>query len=209
MACMSDARASGLALILGTAGLIITMAFHPTGHDLFGEDAERGARAAVATHALAMLALPVLFFGALGLVRVVARTPLAVLGLVLYGAAASAGLAAATASGLVGPRLAHDDTASNGWEAAYRLNGHVNQANAQVLVIGSSLALLCWSLALLRRGRFFAALGLYGCVLATATIALVLAGHVRLDVHGFGAIVLGQSLWFAGAGARLLRDRTR
>jgi hypothetical protein len=33
-----------------------------------------------------------------------------------------------------------------------------------------------------------------------------LAGHLRLDVHGFGIVVLAQSAWFIWVGILLLRD---
>lgn len=33
-------------------------------------------------------------------------------------------------------------------------------------------------------------------------------GHLRLDVHGFGAVVLVQGIWFLTVGALLARVRT-
>jgi len=45
----------------------------------------------------------------------------------------------------------------------------------------------------------------YGCVLGPATLALVLSGHLSLGVHGFGMIVLRQTIWFVIAGVLLWR----
>ena len=65
---MTDNRMSGLALILGSVGSIITMALHPTGHDLqVPGQLTPVTHMIVAVHALALICLPVMFLGAWGL----------------------------------------------------------------------------------------------------------------------------------------------
>src|SRR5271165_1869301 len=67
---MTDDRKSGLALIAGSVGLIITMALHPVGHDLLVPGQfDRIARLVVAVHTLALVCIPVMFLGAMGLSR--------------------------------------------------------------------------------------------------------------------------------------------
>lgn len=44
-------------------------------------------------------------------------------------------------------------------------------------------------------------------MLAAAIVLGVLAGHLRLDVHGFGLIVLAQGVWLIGTGVLLWRAR--
>ena len=211
---MTRERASGLALIAGTAAMIVTMLFHPTAHDLFAPGAfDAGARRNVLAHSLALSGLPLSFLGALGLTRRLTRAPsLALGGLVLYGFACVGVMIAAVASGLVATDLAGEIVAAGGkanetQAALFHFNGSLNQAFAKVYVVGSSLAILAWSLAILRGGELARALGVYGCVLAPVTLFALLSGHVQLDVHGFGAIVLGQALWLASCGTLLLRHK--
>lgn len=209
---MTDDRKSGLALIAGMSGTIITMAFHPTGHDLIapGQFASM-ARLGVAVHSLALVCMPVLFLGALGLTRRLASpNRLALSGLVFFGFAEIAGMIAATVSGLVAPGLIHhmmsaEPAAADIWRTVLQLNGHLNQAFALVLVVASSTAIVLWSAAMLRSGVFSRALALYGCVLGPVIVIAVASGHIRLHVHGFGLVILGQAVWFISTGVLLWR----
>src|ERR1700759_3713807 len=84
---MTDNRMSAAALIAGVIGTIITMAFHPTAHDLMSpEQLAHGARISIATHTLALIVMPVFFLGALALSKQLnAPNRLALAALVLYG----------------------------------------------------------------------------------------------------------------------------
>ncbi|MBZ5508513.1 MAG: hypothetical protein LAO78_23900 [Acidobacteriia bacterium] len=209
---MADNRMSGMALIAGMAGSIITMAFHPTGHDLVTpEHSASMMQLNVVVHSLALVCIPILFMGALGLTqRLASPNRLALAGLVLFGFAEVAVMIAAVASGLVAPGLFHHMAADPGmadiWRAVLTLNGHLNQAFAQVYVVASSAAIVLWSAAILRSGTFSRPLGLYGCILGPLTVIAVLSGHIRLNVHGFGLVILGQALWLITAGVLLCKE---
>src|ERR1700686_2348756 len=102
---MTDDRLSGLALISGSGGMIITMSLHPTGH-VAAAQVEPMIHMLIAVHALALACVPVQFLGAWGLSRRVASPDrLAVAGLVLYALALLAVMNAAVADGLVPPSL--------------------------------------------------------------------------------------------------------
>jgi hypothetical protein len=210
---MSDNRMSGAALILGMAGFIITMALHPTGRDLVSsEHAAFMVQLNVAVHSLALVCIPILFLGALGLTqRLAFRNRLALSGLVLFGFSEIAVMVAAAVSGLVTPGLIHhmaaDPGKSDAWRAALQLSGHLNQAFALIFVVASSVAIVLWSTAMVRSNLLSRSLGIYGCVLGPLTVLAVLAGHVRLDVHGFGAVALGQAVWFISAGVLLWKEK--
>ena len=45
--------------------------------------------------------------------------------------------------------------------------------------------------------------------MASVAVLAVGSGHLRLDVHGFGLIVLAQALWFIVVGVLLLRLRAQ
>lgn len=211
---MTNDRMGGLALIAGSVAGIITMSQHPTAEDLFapGQLAPM-ARMLIAVHALALVSLPVLFLGALVLWRRLGSGDgFAIAGLVLYAFATVAVMNAAVFDGLVTASIARQiaagtPTASEGWRIAFQYNGHLNQAFARVFVVASAAAIVLWSVAIIRNSALARALGWYGCVLGPITVFAVFPGHLRLDPHGFGLIVLGQAVWFISAGAQLCRVR--
>lgn len=209
---MTDDRKGGIALITGMAGTIITMALHPTGQDLASGHAASMMQLNVAVHTLALVCVPILFLGALGLTqRLASPNRLALSGLVLFGFAEVAVMIAAAASGLITPGLFHHmseagPTATDAWRAAMTLTGHLNQAFALIFTVASSVAIVLWSAAILKSSAFARALGVYGCILGPLTILSVLSGHIRLNVHGFGLVVLGQAIWFVTAGVLLCRQ---
>ena len=210
---MTDNRMSGAALIAGMIGFIITMAFHPTGHDLGSpEHAAFMMRLNVAVHSLALLCIPILFLGALGLTKFLnVPNRLALAGLVLFGFAEVAVMNAAAVSGLIVPGVFHHMTAEPGladtWRAVLQLCGHMNQAFALIFVVASSLAIVFWSAAILRGKLFSRSLGLYGCVLGPIMILVVAFGRLPLNVHGFGMITLVLAIWFIAAGVQLCQKK--
>lgn len=208
---MTDDRKGGLALIAGALGLLVTMSLHPSGHDLFvpGEFAS-AARLGLVAHALALATLPLSFLGALALARRLAPDRLGLAGLVLYGFALLAGMIAAAVSGLVAPEvaralLATEPGRSDVWQALFHFNGLLNQAFAKVLVVASSAAIVVWSIAIVRSGALARGAGLYGLLAGPVVVLALVSGHVELDVHGFGLIVLAQSAWFLTVGVSLFR----
>jgi hypothetical protein len=212
---MNDNRLSAIALIAGSAGLIVTMAFHPTGHDLFAPgQLEHTIRINMAAHALALATIPISFLGALGLsIFLNSTNRLSVCALVCYAMAQIAGMNAGIFSGLVAPRMAQlsanaTGPTSDAWKLAFRYTGELNQAFAPVLVIASSLALILWSCAILRGEHKMRALAVYGLAIGTLTIVAVGSGHFHLNVHGYGMVVLTQAIWFVAAGVQLWNVET-
>jgi hypothetical protein len=207
---MTDDRLSGLALIAGSGGMIITMSLHPTGH-VAADQVEPMIHMLIAVHALALACVPVQFLGAWGLSRRVASpNHLAVTGLVLYTFALFAVINAAVADGLVMPSLLRQIVASaglpqaiDGWRMMSRYNFYVNQAYAQVFVAASSVAIVLWSASTWRSRELAPGLAIYGCILGPVTLLALFSGRVNLDAHGFGLVVFGQAGWFIVAGALL------
>ena len=114
---------------------------------------------------------------------------------------------ASVASGMIATsiavRIAEASPADPIWQALYRYTGEWNQAFAMVFVVGSSIALLFWSIAIVKSGALARGLGTYGYVLAPITLLAVLSGHIRLNVHGFGTIIVAQAVWWIIAGVQL------
>jgi hypothetical protein len=209
---MTDDRLSGLALIAGSGGTIITMSLHPTGR-VAAAQVESMIHVLIAVHALALACVPIQFLGAWGLSRRVASPDrLAVAGLVLYTFALLAVMNAAVADGLVTPSLLRQIVASagsppaiDGWQMMSRYNFYVNQAYAQVFVAASSVAIVLWSASTWRSRKLAAGLGIYGCILGPITLLVLFSGRLNLDAHGFGIVIFGQAAWFIVAGTLLWR----
>jgi hypothetical protein len=207
---MTENRLAGLALIAGSCGMIITMAFHPHGH-VTSAELPSMIRMLILVHGLALACIPVMFLGTWGLSRRIA-TPsrLDVAGLVLYAFGLIAVMGAAVADGLVTPRVLEQIVASadspstmETWRMFSRYTFIWNQAFAQVFVVASSAAIIAWSAAVWRSRMLPLGLAIYGCILGLVTMVALFSGHLPLDVHGFGAVMLGQSIWFVIAGAVL------
>jgi hypothetical protein len=207
---MSNDHLSGLALIAGSSGMIITMSLHPTGH-VAANHIEPMIRMLIAVHALALACLPVMFIGAWGLSRRMRGVgDLALIGLVVYAFALVAVMNAAVVDGLVTPSLLRQMVASapqtsDGWRMMQHYNFYVNQGFAQVFVAASSAAIVLWSAAIWRSKELGRGLGIYGCILGVVTLIALLSGHLNLDKHGMGIVIFGQAAWFIVAGALLLK----
>ncbi len=200
----------GTALITGAAAGILTMMLHPTGHQLF-TNVQRMTTVVMGVHALALTAQPILFFGALGLTRVLSdETEIPIAALVAYGFASVAVMCAAVASGFIAPHVAAGLVAADPvnrplFDLLFHYTGQINQAFANVFVVASSVAVILWSVAIIRTRRLERWAGVFGCVVGGITLIMLLSGHLSLDVHGFGAVMFGQGTWLAIVGALMIR----
>lgn len=207
---MDFTKSGGVAWILGSGMMLVTMSLHPTGHDLATREVlAHGAFLARSTHALALLSLPLHFLGALALTRHLGGAS-SLIGSIVFGQGLVAVMLAAIASGFIAPelfaaRLANEGPASDGFGLLLHYNFRLNQACAQVHVCAASIAIGIWSARILRGGKMARAIGLGGLLLALVPPLALLTGHLRLDVHGFGAVVLGQAVWMIAVGASLYR----
>jgi hypothetical protein len=205
---MSNDRLSGLALIVGSSGMIITMVLHPTGH-VAADKLEAMIPMLITVHALALACVPVMFLGTWGLSQRVQSSRAAAAALVVYSFALLAVMNAAVAAGLVTPPLLRQIVAAgasgmgDSWRMLARYNFYVNQAYAQVFVVASSVAIILWSASIWRSKALARGLGVCGCVLGGVVIIGLFTGHLNLDAHGFGIIIFGQAGWFIVAGGLL------
>jgi len=198
---MTDERRSAIALIAGSAGMIITMIFHPGGK-IAPEQLDQVIRLNIAVHSLALASIPVLFLGAWGMSkRLDGGDRLAWSGLVLFALASIAVMNAGTLNGLVAPKLmrqivtATPETRGT-WQMMLNYNFQINQAFARVYAVGSSLALVLWSVSILRYRALGLGVSIYGVVLGLVTAVAICSGLLTPDRHGFAILVFGQAIWF-------------
>ena len=210
---MKDNRLGALALILGAISGIITLTFHPAGgaHHVTPAQFEMLIAVVIGVHALAIAGLPFSFLGTLALSRRIdSPNRIAIVALVIYGFSLVAIMAAATMSGLVTPgvlrhMVAHD-SGSDQWRMLMEYTHSINQGFARIGAVGSSLAIILWSVTILTRRQLHYALGIYGVLVGLAILVALFAGGLDLELHGFRIITFAQSVWFIIAAILLWRS---
>lgn len=210
---------SSLCIGLGQLLAVGFMAIHPSVHgsDLASavdELAGMATRSAVVHGALIAIMLVVLhgFIGMSGylgwhLGRVRA-------GVIAYAAGVVCMLGATLPSGFLIPRIAiryadRPDADLEALRPVITLCHDLNQVLAQIGTVAWSAAILAWSCALLGRGRFARAFAVLGMLVSVVTVAGLLGGHLRLHVHGMGAVIAAHAVWSAGVAVWMLRLRSQ
>jgi hypothetical protein len=207
---MSTDRSAAAALVLGSLAGLVTMGLHPTGNDVV-----RNATAgdsnflANAVHLLALVAEPLLIAGMLALtLQLRERRELAMTALVFYVLAGFAVIVAAAASGFLAPATVSGMAGADEPTRALMRNslyytGLINQVFARIFVLFSSIAIIAWSVAMLAGSRFPRGLAMYGAVIGSVLLLAIASGRFRLDIHGFGLVVLAEGVWMIGVAVNL------
>jgi len=211
---MTDDRKSGIALIAGSLGGILTMAIHPTGAaSLTADQVAHLAFASAAAHSLAMVSFVVLFLGGCGLARSIgAPDRIAFSAIVTYGFACVAVFIATAVSGFIVPSIMRHmilDVPATAQQWRIVIDGifQINQAFARIYSVAASLAIILWSVSALRNGGLGRGVATYGCVIAPLIIVGIVIGHLRLNVHAMAMVVSGQAIWSVMVGAQLYSRR--
>ena len=211
---MTDDRKSGIALIAGSLGGILTIAIHPTGAaSLTADQVAHLSVASAAAHSLAMVSFVVLFLGGCGLARSIgAPDRIAFSAIVTYGFACVAVFIATAVSGFIVPSIMRHmilDVPATAQQWTIVIDGifQINQAFARIYSVAASLAIILWSVSALRNGGLGRGVATYGCVIAPLIIVGIVIGHLRLNVHAMAMVVLGQAIWSVIVGAQLYSRR--
>lgn len=193
-----------VALIAGSLGAVITMIFHPTGHDLLGQTDEiacHNEMITVAMHSLALFSSPLLLFGFFGLSRRLGLdNGLVSATLIAYLLSVFGGIFAAIINGIVAPSITRqiitaDENAGQFLRLILMNNTLLNQAFTKVYIVGSSFVIIRWSLCMVRKAGFAQIIVVLGCLIGSIALLGLFSGHLRLNVHGFGLLIFGQTVW--------------
>jgi len=213
---MTDNRKSGIALIAGSVGGIVTMAIHPTaGGPMTAAQIDRLALVSGVAHGLAIASVIIVFLGACGVARRIgAPDRMAFVGIVVFGFACVAIFMAATVSGFIVPgimqRMARDAGAEmRTWQIVIDGVFQFNQAFARIYSVAASCAVILWSASILRNGGLARGIGIYGCIISALIIVGIGVGHLRLNVHGMAVVWFGQAIWFVMAGVQMCSQRAQ
>jgi hypothetical protein len=210
-------RPAGVAIALASILSVAFMAHHPTVHGrgtaAFVEEVTREAGVNGFVHGSLIVLVGVLVYGfsclasRLGLNTVCGRA-----GLIAYVTGAAAGVAAALADGFVLPGFVAryqsrpTDELEIMWHVLALCAGAMHVC-ARLWMLGLSVAIVLWSMALAHRTGLVRAVGVLGCVAGALPVVGLLAGHLRINVHGALAFVLAQAVWGLAVAALLIRNR--
>jgi hypothetical protein len=198
---------SGALLVAGSFGGVVVMLLHPTAHGLMSQESgPRLTQLNAIVHGLALAAVPMVFLGLSGLWRRLRPSDLATAALFAYGWGCVAVMSAAVASGFVAPGVIARIIAAEGSkipDAFLMYTGLWNQGFAKVNVVASSIGIVLFSMTILRSGRLSRAAGVFGAIVGVAILLFFFAGHLTLDVHGFGVVTFAQSAWLIWVGVLL------
>lgn len=199
---MTTNSKASLAVILGSLAGLVTMSLHPTGGEIAANIAGGGhGTLNRIVHSLALLAQPLILMGTLALtLRFTAQRALAVAAYIVFAWASVAIMMATTASGFIATGLLEagvnqQGTARDVVNNALHYTGLLNHAFAKVYIAFSSLAIVLWSVAMIRESDFSRGLAVYGIISGTGFLVGILSGHLGVTMHGFGSVVLGQAIW--------------
>lgn len=202
MSELASPRAGAWAIVAGTIMSIGLMMAHPSAVGTF----QIGPfDINVIVHAVAVLAAPMLVFGAFELTRVIDR-PLGRLAFAFYLIASAAIVSAATMSGFVMTSLveaAHTPGASRTgieFQGLANLVHWQNQAYANVYTGLAAIAVVLWSAA----WRGAPVQRVLGIVIGGGTLAWMLTGTLTLNIHGMLAVTLGQAVWMLFAASKMM-----
>lgn len=202
MSNLASPRVGAWAIVAGTVMSVGLMMAHPThvGTIQIGPFDIN-----VVVHAVAVLATPLLVFGAFALTALIGR-PLAGLAFAFYLIACTAIVSAATMSGFVMTMLvdaAHAPGASQAgvpFQGLANLTHWQNQAYACVYTGLAAIAVLLWSIA----WREAPVQRVLGVAVGGGTLAWMLTGTLTLNIHGMLLVTLGQAAWMLFAAHKML-----
>ena len=201
---------AGLSLIIFTILLVFTMVLHPAGGSM--EHLMKITRVIAITHAIAILSLPFGWAGFWGLTKKLGTGNfLSVLAFAFVSLGLIAALMAAAANGLVLPIfLGHNRNASPEIIESFRPVLHygfaINHAFDYVYTGAFCLAILFWSIAILRSKKLALWIGWTGIAVAAAIAIVFIAGVTVNNLHGLRIFIIAIILWILAVGSAMFKS---
>lgn len=210
-------------IILAAASIILAafMAMHPTVHShhpqSFIEEMTGIAHVNNIVHGSLMANMGLLVLGLIGVCDRLGWHRLLVRGgFVAYVMGAIGGMFAAIVNGFVVGALvsgaagdADADTVMERLRPALDALHLTGEMCSRLFVVAACAAALLWSWAMFMRGGAMRTIGVIGIVAGALPLILLVAGHLHMDVHGFGLFVLMQAIWYIAVASLLIRARVR
>lgn len=203
-------KQAAISLLVFTALLVFTMVLHPAGGSV--EHLIHISNTIIATHSIALLSLPFGWVGCLGFSRMLGTERFEVLlAFAMISLALISVMIAAATNGLILPiflqpyKDASPETIAS-IKPILRYGFAINHAFDYIYTFAFSLAILCWSIAILKTKKFSAWLGWLGLLIAVGAIILFLSGISANDLTGLRIFITGIVIWIVLAGWQMLRN---
>jgi hypothetical protein len=212
----SSGRPAGFVLGLGSIIMLAFMALHPTVHahgaaGLASEMSRVAVRNAV-VHGTLIANLGLMLLGLLGLADRLGLGRMLVRAGIIAAAMGTITLnGAALLNGFVTPSLvARYADAGASFDELHPVLLLAHECSVALVHAGIpalSAAVLALSIVLLGRGGASRLIGALGVICALLPVVAQASGNLPVDVHGFGAFVLVQSIWYMATAVQLIRKR--
>ncbi|WP_299211323.1 hypothetical protein [uncultured Aquimarina sp.] len=206
-------KSAGIALIIGSILVIITMVFHPVGGNF--EHLLKISKMAITSHALAILSIPILTFGFWGLtVRLGKNNSLSLLGFIIIVFGLLAGMMAAAINGLALSffiKRYHGQST----EIIAQINHIIhygfalNKAMDYIFIAACCFAIVLWSIVIVKKSILPKWIAYLGILLGITAIILMLFNVAFTNLYSFRIFIAGLVSWIILTGYALTKTKKR
>jgi hypothetical protein len=192
-------KLAGYCLIIGSILMVLTMALHPSGGDI--EHIIKISKVAITAHSIAIFSLPFVAIGFYGLAQILKTdNHLSLLGLAFVGFGLVAIMLAAALNGLILPMYVLKNQGQTGQnletlKLIIRYGSTFNAAMDFIFIAGYSIAMLLWSIIILKTAILPRWIGIYGIGLLVVCIIAHISHFNFISVTGFAIYVFGIVSW--------------
>ncbi len=207
---MDNYRGAGQCLLVGIVLPLLILGLHPTAHDLTAESGSRMATINHLVHGIAIAAQPLVLLGPLGLTQYLGWSLTAAGAFVVYchnlvGTLFAALMSGFVASDIVVKLRGAEPSAQAGYQSLLDYTHVLNQAFARFSVLAAGIALVLWSVAILRSGKLSRLTAIVGCAVGAILGLGILLGQLPLNVGGILLATALQAVWLAMVALQLQR----
>jgi hypothetical protein len=200
-------KASGISLLTGAVLATITMAMHPVGGSLAEIARKKGVF--MFTHSLALISIPFIAFGFLGLATaLVTKSRISFLAFAVSCFGLIAVMMAGTLNGFVLPMFASNYSGStvdgSVLEAVRDYGWLIGSSMDYIFITALSLAMVIWSGIVIANGKLSKWLGYYGLLIVLVTGLAILMKFNFTTEFGFGIYIFGLVSWLIFAAGLLV-----
>ena len=184
------------------------MIFHPVGGSI--EHLRSIRDIIIGTHCIAILSLSFCAYGFFGITHYLGGKFVSVIGFIFSLFALIAAMGAAGVNGLALPFFI--DTIKDLEEQVGSINHVIRYSMAlnhmfdYIFMGGMILAVICWSIAIIKDGLKHKWMGYLGLIIAISIVTMFILGFYFLDLSGFRIFVMSFILWILIIGIFMIRE---
>ena len=208
-----EEKNAGLALLVGSLMMIVTMGLHPTGGSF--EHLLKITPLIIGTHSIAIAAVPFIAFGFWGLTkRLTDGSGLSILALIVMSFGLVAVMCAAALNGLTLPLFINNyqnatPEVIESIKLMLHYNSALNHAFDFIFIGAACVAIPLWSVAIIKTKALPQWVAYFGILFSLGTIILASTGFGLVDLHGFQVFIFSLVAWVITIGVLLFNSTTK